>query len=836
VTVGFDYAVFADGVSIVETRSGGFVQKVEAMDEAGNFTEVWSGVDSLTAPGELELSWPKTIFTVHGLRVTIDADRPGNQGIDSIQLLGSHPLHPVSTSDPGIALTVVPVNDAPKMPNLYNVRIKAGLTGIQTFNVTDAESPVEDLRFEFTSANESLVPVSGISVDASGTTPKLIFNGTADALGASVVTVTATDPQGLSSTIEFTVIVLPRSNYPVLTSPETVATDEDVPISFTISVEDERATSEQLEVWAKRLSGPILSSIPVTGAGPTRTVTVTPQNRVSGTARIQIYVRNPLTDQGISGYVDINISMVNDLPIIEVVDDRHAAIQSAVVLHQTPDLPLQIHEEDGSPLLVTITADHGTLTAPSASHIAIIEGTGTGDSVMKMWGTEQSVNAFLDDLTFTPDAGFEGTAGVGIVAAERTLDDRIGQWADQVTGPVLLQAVVGPANRGYTNLAAQLAPVEITATFANPAFAEAISVFERIDVAWNAESPNDSKVRKVELQDTGGSWHTVWDGPTKYVGRDEFVEDFLSFPRTTYIVQAARVTFHDPDDSYSAQLDAIFLHSSLDIDITTDASTSATIPIVVSNALHGISLSTPGLAEAADNSTTSFELSMLVAADPDSTSHSFTLVSGSGDDDNAAFEVQGDRLLVKSGVVLDFETKPDFTVRIQADDGTQSFEKALTIAVVDVAETITLSMVVPEVMEGGLAQSLTVTRNTSVSAAETVTLWTGHADSVQIPVLVTIPAGQWSADVDISAIDNFRVQGDFVATIAATRIDAPQTWLPVTIIDDDLPGVAVGNLSVLSGTNGFRIDGIAPNDFAGWSVDTAGDLNGDGYTDVLVGA
>ena len=58
-TVGFDYAVFADGVSIVETRSGGFVQKVEAMDEAGNFTEVWSGVDSLTAPGELDFPGQK---------------------------------------------------------------------------------------------------------------------------------------------------------------------------------------------------------------------------------------------------------------------------------------------------------------------------------------------------------------------------------------------------------------------------------------------------------------------------------------------------------------------------------------------------------------------------------------------------------------------------------------------------------------------------------------------------------------------------------------------------------------------------------------------------------
>ncbi len=43
-------------------------------------------------------------------------------------------------------------------------------------------------------------------------------------------------------------------------------------------------------------------------------------------------------------------------------------------------------------------------------------------------------------------------------------------------------------------------------------------------------------------------------------------------------------------------------------------------------------------------------------------------------------------------------------------------------------------------------------------------------------------------------------------------------------------------LSSLDGNSGFRLDGEAAYDFSGWSVSSAGDVNGDGFDDLLVGA
>ena len=44
------------------------------------------------------------------------------------------------------------------------------------------------------------------------------------------------------------------------------------------------------------------------------------------------------------------------------------------------------------------------------------------------------------------------------------------------------------------------------------------------------------------------------------------------------------------------------------------------------------------------------------------------------------------------------------------------------------------------------------------------------------------------------------------------------------------------DLAALDGTNGFRLDGIDADDCSGVSVAGAGDVNGDGIDDLIIGA
>lgn len=46
----------------------------------------------------------------------------------------------------------------------------------------------------------------------------------------------------------------------------------------------------------------------------------------------------------------------------------------------------------------------------------------------------------------------------------------------------------------------------------------------------------------------------------------------------------------------------------------------------------------------------------------------------------------------------------------------------------------------------------------------------------------------------------------------------------------------VKDLSSLNGNDGFRLDGVAAYDNLGISVSSAGDINGDGFKDIIVGA
>ncbi len=59
----------------------------------------------------------------------------------------------------------------------------------------------------------------------------------------------------------------------------------------------------------------------------------------------------------------------------------------------------------------------------------------------------------------------------------------------------------------------------------------------------------------------------------------------------------------------------------------------------------------------------------LVAVDQDLVdSHTFDLIAGAGDTDNASFLVVGDQIFLKAGQTLDYETKPSYSVRVKTTD------------------------------------------------------------------------------------------------------------------------------------------------------------------------
>jgi hypothetical protein len=82
------------------------------------------------------------------------------------------------------------------------------------------------------------------------------------------------------------------------------------------------------------------------------------------------------------------------------------------------------------------------------------------------------------------------------------------------------------------------------------------------------------------------------------------------------------------------------------------------------------------------------------------------------------------------------------------------------------------------------------------------------------------------------------VNGDgFADVIIGARNAGPANTGAAYVVFGAESGFAANlNLSTLDGDNGFKIVGAAEGDNAGWGVSNAGDVNGDGIDDVMVGA
>jgi len=90
------------------------------------------------------------------------------------------------------------------------------------------------------------------------------------------------------------------------------------------------------------------------------------------------------------------------------------------------------------------------------------------------------------------------------------------------------------------------------------------------------------------------------------------------------------------------------------------------------------------------------QVGTLLTDDPDSgDTFTYELVVGTGDDNNASFDIDGASL--RAGVAFDFETKSSYTVRVRTtDSGGATFETTFTITVANVVEGSTFAGAYPD--------------------------------------------------------------------------------------------------------------------------------------------
>ncbi len=186
----------------------------------------------------------------------------------------------------------------------------------------------------------------------------------------------------------------------------------------------------------------------------------------------------------------------------------------------------------------------------------------------------------------------------------------------------------------------------------------------------------------------------------------------------------------------------------------------------------------------------------------------------------------------------DFEAPGDdggdnvYDIIVTASDGTNSTDHNVAITVTNENDNIP---VFTSPTTANAQENQTVAYEAAATDADGDTLV--YSLSGTDAALFTIDAN--TGEVSFMAAPDFEVPGDDggdnVYDIIVTASDGTNSRnhnVAITVTDeyDLIP------LSSLDGSNGFILNGIDSGDYSGFSVSSAGDVNGDGYDDLIIGA
>lgn len=216
----------------------------------------------------------------------------------------------------------------------------------------------------------------------------------------------------------------------------------------------------------------------------------------------------------------------------------------------------------------------------------------------------------------------------------------------------------------------------------------------------------------------------------------------------------------------------------------------------------------------AENNAIGAVIGTLSTTDPDAgNSFTYSLVSGTGDTNNASFTILGSSL--KANAVFDYETKNSYTVRVRStDQGGLTTEKAFTISVTDVSEnqaptdiSISASTIAENNAIGAVIGTLSTTDpDAGNSFTYTLVSGTGDTDNASFSISGSDLIANEVFDFETKSSYSIRVrstdQGGLTTgkafTITVTNVNEVPTYVTLsanTIAENNEIGAVIGTFS-----------------------------------------
>lgn len=491
--------------------------------------------------------------------------------------------------------------------------------------------------------------------------------------------------------------------------------------------------------------------------------------------------------------VTVNITAVNDAPSASGLPTDLTVLEDALSTFNLSAVTLADPDAGAGSLTLTLTASAGMLSATSGGGVTI-GGNGTG--TLTLTGTLAALNTFLDTVTNILYTGAANANGDNAATVTVKLND----GGNTGTGGAL-EATLGTINVDITavNDAPTLAAIGDPAAILEDAGQQT--------VALSGISAGPGETQALNVTASSGNPGLIPNPAVTYTSAN--ATGSLSYTPVANANGSAVITVTVTDDGGTANGGVATFSRTFTVNVTAvnDAPTNVSLSSLTLNQSAGVN----GV------------VGTLSAADVDGgDTFTFSLVAGTGDTDNASFNISGTSLRANNAGSLAAGTH---AVRVQVDDGHGgTFAKSFAITVID--DVAPATPAVPDLdaaSDTGVSSTdnkttaTTLTFTGTAEAGSTVTLY--DTDGTTVLGTATATGGNWSIMASGLAAGSHTVTAK--AKDAANNVSAASGGLSVTI-DTTAPTVSSvsvpGSATYVSGQN---LD-LTVNWTEAVTVDTAG--------------